>query len=274
VAARAADDGRDRRVGAAVILHAVEAGTQRGGDAPVVLLHGLFGAAANFGAIQRRLASGGRVIALDLRNHGLSPHDPAMSYAAMAGDVLDSLAELGAPRAALVGHSMGGKVAMAAALLQPGRVSRLVVADIAPVQYPPAFRGFVDAMLAMPLTPGLKRAEAEAALAPAVADARVRGFLLQNLQFGPAPAWRIGLREVAANLPEIEGWETPPNAKYAGPTLVLRGERSDYVRPEHRAAIRALFPAARFTSLKGAGHWLHADAPDAFIAVLQAFLEP
>ena len=254
-------------------LHAVEAGTARGDDAPVVLLHGLFGAAANFGAIQRRLASGGRVIAFDLRNHGVSPHDPAMSYAAMAADVLDSLMGLGAPRATLVGHSMGGKVAMQAALLQPDRVSRLVVADIAPVRYAPAFQGFVDAMLALPLPPGLKRAEADAALAPVVIDARVRSFLLQNLQFGPAPAWRIGLREIAANLPIIEGWDAPPGSHFAGPTLVLRGERSDYVQSEHRPAIRALFPAARFTSLKGAGHWLHADAPDAFAAVLQAFLD-
>lgn len=256
-----------------MILHAVEAGTQRGEDAPVVLLHGLFGAAANFGAIQRRLASAGRVIAFDLRNHGFSPHDSAMSYAAMAADVLDSLAELGAARATLVGHSMGGKVAMAAALLQPDRLSRLVVADIAPVRYPPAFQGFLKAMLAMPLTPGLKRAEADAALAPVVTDARVRSFLLQNLQFGPAPAWRIGLREIAANLPAIEGWEQSPGSSFAGPTLILRGERSDYVQAEHRPVIRAVFPAARFTSLKGAGHWLHADAPDAFVAVLQAFLE-
>ncbi len=253
-------------------LHAVESGTPRGEDVPVVLLHGLFGAAANFGAIQRRLAGSGRIIAFDLRNHGLSPHDPAMPYAAMAADVLDSLAALGAPRATLVGHSMGGKVAMAAALLCPDRVSRLVVADIAPVRYAASFQGFVAAMLALPLTPGLRRAEADAALAPAIADVRVRSFLLQNLQFGPAPAWRIGLREIAANLPEIEGWDTPPGAQFPGPTLVLRGERSDYVQPGHRPVIRVLFPAARFTSLKGAGHWLHADAPDAFAAVLQAFL--
>ncbi len=256
-----------------MILHAVEAGTQQGEDVPVVLLHGLFGAAANFGAIQRRLASGRRVIAFDLRNHGYSPHDPAMPYAAMAADVLDSLAGLGAPRAALIGHSMGGKVAMTAALMQPDRVSRLVVADIAPVRYAPAFRSFVDAMLAIPLAPGLRRAEADLALASVVPDARVRGFLLQDLQFGPAPHWRIGLQGIAANLPTIEGWETPPASCFTGPTLVLRGERSDYVQPEHRPAIRALFPAARFTSLKGAGHWLHADAPDAFIAVLQAFLD-
>ncbi len=255
-----------------MILHAVEAGTQHGDAAPVALLHGLFGAVANFGAIQRRLSSAGRVIAFDLRNHGLSPHDPAMSYPAMAADVLDSLAALGAPRATLIGHSMGGKVAMAAALLQPGRVSRLVVADIAPVRYAPAFRGFVDAMLAMKLTSGLKRTEADAALAPAVPDVRVRSFLLQNLQFGPAPHWRIGLHEIAANLPVVEGWDLPPGPRFDGPTLSLRGERSDYVQPEYRAVIRELFPAARFTSLKGAGHWLHADAPDAFVAVLQAFL--
>ncbi len=255
-----------------MILHAVEVGGQQGDSPPVALLHGLFGAAANFGAIQRRLAGAGRVIAFDLRNHGLSPHDPAMSYTAMAADVLDSLAALGVQRASLIGHSMGGKVAMAAALQQPGRVSRLLVADIAPVRYAPAFRGFVEAMLAMKLTPGLRRNEADAALAPAVPDARVRSFLLQNLQFGAAPHWRIGLHEIGANLPVIEGWDVPSGSRFAGPTLSLRGERSDYVQPEHRATFRELFPAARFTSLKGAGHWLHADAPDAFAAVLQAFL--
>ena len=251
-----------------MILHAVEAGA----GAPVVLLHGLFGAAMNFAAIQRRLAAAHRVIAFDLRNHGASPHDLAMSYAAMATDVLDSLMAMDVPEAALIGHSMGGKVAMQAALLRPDRVSRLLVADIAPVRYNPAFRGIAEALLALRLDAGLTRAAADAALEPAVPDAAVRSFLLQNLRFGPAPSWRIGLREIAANLPAIEGWDTPPDAQYAGPVLMLRGERSDYMRPEHRPTVRALFPMARFTTLKGAGHWLHADAPDAFAAVAQAFL--
>ncbi len=255
-----------------MILHAVEAGADRGAGLPVALLHGLFGAAGNFAAIQRRLAAERRVIAFDLRNHGASPHDPAMSYAAMAEDVMDSLAALGIRSGALVGHSMGGKVAMRAALLRPERVSRLLVADIAPVRYDPAFRGIADAMLALPLAPGLTRAAADAALAPAVPDPAVRGFLLQNLRLGSAPAWRIGLREIAAGLPDVEGWDAPPGAQYAGPALVLRGERSDYVRPEHRPAIRALFPTAHFMTLKGAGHWLHADAPDAFVEIVQAFL--
>jgi len=255
-----------------VILQAVEAGSALGEEPPVVLLHGLFGAAANFAAIQRRLAAARRVIAFDLRNHGASPHDPAMSYSAMAADVLDSLTAMGVPQAALIGHSMGGKVAMQAALLRPDRVTRLLVADIAPVRYDPAFRDIAEAMLTLPLDAGLTRAAADAALATAVPDAAVRGFLLQNLRFGLAPSWRIGLREIAENLPAIEGWDAPPDAHYAGPVLMLRGERSDYIRPEHRPAVRALFPMARFTTLKGAGHWLHADAPDAFVAVAEAFL--
>lgn len=256
-----------------MILHAVEAGTARDGKAPVVVVHGLFGAASNFAAIQRRLACTAQVIAFDLRNHGLSPHDPLMSYPGMAADVLDSLEALGVKRAAIIGHSMGGKVAMQAALLRPDRISRLIVADIAPVRYDPAFRSIADAMLAIPLTTGLTRAAANAALASAVPDPAVRGFLLQNLRSGPAPAWRIGLEEISANLPAIEDWDAQPRLQYAGPTLFLRGERSSYVRPEYRPVIRALFPAARFISLKAAGHWLHADVPDAFVAAVEAFLQ-
>lgn len=250
-----------------MILHAIEVGS----GPPVALLHGLFGAARNFGAVQRSLSGRYRVIALDLRNHGASPHAADASYAAMAADVLDTLAALGASPAALVGHSMGGKVAMTAALLQPGAVSRLLVADIAPVRYEPHFRAYADAMHALKLRPGLTRAEASAALAPAVPDPAVRGFLLQNLHLGAQPAWRIGLDELAAALPGIEGWD-PPGAQYPGPVLVLSGARSDYVRPEHRPLFRALFPAVRFATLRDAGHWLHADQPEAFTATVAAFL--
>lgn len=251
-----------------MILHATEIGQ----GAPVALLHGLFGAGANLGAVARRLAERHRVITLDLRNHGASPHDAGMSYPAMAGDVLDTLAALGAERAALVGHSMGGKAAMTAALLRPGAVERLVVADIAPVRYPPAFRPYAEAMRAIPLAPGLTRAQADAALAEAVPDKGVRAFLLQNLRFGERPSWRIGLEHIAAALPGIEHWDAPPGAAYPGPALFLSGARSDYVRTEHRPAIRALFPHARFVALRDAGHWLHADQPEAFASVVGAFL--
>ena len=251
-----------------MILNAIESGQ---GD-PLVLLHGLFGSARNFGTVQRVFAQGHRVIALDLRNHGLSQHDADMRYATMAADVLETLDRLGALPATLLGHSMGGKVAMLAALTRADAVARLVIADIAPVSYPPHYRAIAAAMDSLKLPPGTTRAEADAALSEAVPDSGMRAFLLQNLQPGASPAWRIGLREIVAALPEIEGWSAPPDARYAGPTLFLAGANSDYVQPEHRPVIRALFPNARFVTLKNAGHWLHADNPSGFVAVVEAFL--
>lgn len=250
-----------------MILHAIELGT----GPPVVLLHGLFGAGRNLGAVQRRLAARYRVLALDLRNHGDSPHAAGMDYAALAEDVRETLAARDALPAALIGHSMGGKAAMRLTLDRPESVTRLLVADIAPVRYEHGNGAYAAAMAALPLTPGLTRAAADAALAPAVPDASVRGFLLQNLRLGAAPAWRIGLAEIAAGLADIEGWESPPGT-YPGPTLFVAGARSGYSRPEYRPAIRALFPAARFVTLRGSGHWVHADNPDGFIAVAEAFL--
>lgn len=250
-----------------MILHAVESGA----GAPVVLLHGLFGQAGNFATLQRRLSAAHRVIALDLRNHGASGHAPAMDYAALAGDVLETLDAHGALPCALVGHSMGGKVAMMAALLAPASVARLLVGDIAPVRYPPGFRALAQAMAAIPLRSGLTRAEADAALAD-LAPSGVRGFLLQNLRFGTAPHWRIDLPAIAAALPVLEDWPSIAAAPYAGPTLFVAGSRSDYIRPEHRAVIRLWFPSARFVTVKDAGHWVHADNPAGFAAVVEAFL--
>jgi pimeloyl-ACP methyl ester carboxylesterase len=251
-----------------MILRAIEAGQGR----PVALLHGLFGQAANFGTIQKRLAANRRVIALDLRNHGDSPHAPSMHYADMAEDVLETLRAMKALPCPLVGHSMGGKVAMAAALEAPAAVPRLVVADIAPVPYRTGFRAYLDAMAAIPLLPGLTRGQADAVLAPAIDDPRIRGFLLQSLVVGQAPRWRIGLAEIAAALPEIEAWDAAEEARYPGPALFLGGDRSDYIREAYRPAIRALFPAARFATLRDAGHWLHADNPDGFLAVVDSAL--
>jgi pimeloyl-ACP methyl ester carboxylesterase len=249
-----------------MILHATDVGE----GPPAVLLHGLFGTATNFATIQKRLAVGRRVLTMDLRNHGRSAHDPAMTYPLMAADVMQTLDAHDIGQAAIVGHSMGGKVAMHAALRYPDRVSRLLIADIAPIAYRPRYRAIAEAMLALPLTAGLTRAGADHALASVVGDPDVRNFLLSNLRFGTAPAWRIGLAEIAAALPEIEGWSAA--GAYEGPTLVVRGERSDYILPEHRALFRALFPAVRFVTLRNAGHWLHAEAPDAFVETVGAFL--
>jgi pimeloyl-ACP methyl ester carboxylesterase len=245
-----------------------------GEGSPVVLLHGLFGAASNWGRVQRRLSESHLVLALDARNHGASPHDPAFTYPVMAQDVLDTLDAQGIGAFALLGHSMGGKIAMHLALMAPMRVTRLLVADIAPVTYPPHFQDLAAAMLALELRPGLTRAEASAALAQAAPDPGVRSFVLQNLRFGATPdkppAWRNGLAEIAAGLPDIALWTG--QGVYPGPVLVLRGERSDYILPEHRPLFRAHFPQARFATLRNAGHWLHADAPEAFLQTVGAFL--
>jgi esterase len=251
-----------------MILHAVE----RGAGAPLVLLHGLFGRATNFGTVQRSLAEKFRVIALDLRNHGSSPHEAAMDYPTMAADVVETLRDRAALPCALVGHSMGGKVAMTMAQQMPDAVSRLVVVDIAPVPYAHGNRAYAEAMAAIPLHPGLTRAEADAALAEAVPDSVIRAFLLQNLRFDAAPEWRIGLSEIAVALPDIEGWTRPAGNPYPGPTLFIAGARSDYILPAYRPGIRDLFPTARFVTLKNAGHWVHADNPSGFVGVLEAFL--
>jgi esterase len=244
---------------------------QTGDGPPVVLLHGLFGSARNFGTIQRAVAPLFRVIAMDARNHGSSSHAADMRYPTLAADVLETLDALGVARAAVIGHSMGGKTAMTLAIMAPERVGRLLVADIAPVPYAHGNDSIAGALRAIPLHAGLTRAEADSALIDVVPDQAVRTFLIQNLQFGAQPHWRIGLDEIAAAVPDLEGWETPA-ARYAGPTLVVSGARSNYVLPEHRPVIRVLFPAARFVTVKNAGHWLHVDNPAGFLSVVEAFL--
>jgi pimeloyl-ACP methyl ester carboxylesterase len=223
--------------------------------------------------VQRRLATSGRVIALDQRNHGRSPHAPGMDYDTLAADALETLQSENALPCALIGHSMGGKTAMRMALNAPEAVERLLVADIAPVPYQAGFRGYAEAMAAIDLSGEVSRSRIDAALAPHVPDPSVRAFLLLNFSPGPPPMWRNGLDEIAAGLPDIQSWP-PTSAQYIGPTLFVAGARSDYIRPEHRTPIRALFPKARFISLRNAGHWLHADDPAGFLGIVEAFLQP
>ena len=250
-----------------MLLNTIEMGE----GAPLLLLHGLFGSARNWGAIQKQLARRRRVLAMDLRNHGGSPHAPGMAYAVQARDVAETLAARHAQGAAVVGHSMGGKVAMALALDHAGLVSRLVVADIAPRRYAPALRGYVAAMRALDLRPGLTRREADAALADAVPEPGIRAFLLQSLDFaGEAPRWTLGLAEIAAGMGEVEDFAVA--GRFAAPTLVLSGARSDYVTPADHALFQRLFPAVRFAAVERAGHWLHADNPQGFLHELENFL--
>ncbi len=244
-------------------LHALVTGA----GPSVVLLHGLFGSARNLGGLSRFLAPRHRVLALDGRNHGDSPHDPAMDYPTMAADVHETMAaELAFP-AAVLGHSMGGKTAMRLALTWPEAVSCLVVADIAPVPYGSHFGGYIPAMQAV--TPAMSRAEADAALAEVVPDPGVRMFLLGN--FRPSLGWRVGLAEIGAALPAIESWPEI-DRHYDGPALFITGAQSHYVRPSAHPVIRRLFPAAHFVTIEGAGHWLHTEQASAFNAAVGEFL--
>jgi len=252
-----------------MILNSIETGA----GPPVVLLHGLFGAAKNLGVIARGLGALARVISLDMRNHGESPHADGMGYADMAGDVAETMAALGLQAALVVGHSMGGKTAMSLALSRPGLVEKLVVMDIAPVAYRHGHDSYVAAMRALPLTPSLTRHEADDTLAAAVPEAPMRSFLLNNLILGAAPRWRLGLAEIAGAMPDLMGWRDPPGGEpYSGPTLFIRGATSDYVRDSAWGAIVERFPGAVEKTIAEAGHWLHAEQPAAVIAALKEFL--
>ena len=234
---------------------------------PVVIAHGLYGSARNWGVIQRRLADAFRVTAVDMRNHGESPWEPTQGYADMAGDLADTIGG----RAHVVGHSMGGKAAMTLALTAPDTVNRLVVADIAPVAYSHSQMQYIDAMRRVDLDTVETRGDADRQLARDVPEDGVRAFLLQSLDV-KARRWRLNLDTLAAEMDRIIGFPDDLDGRFEGPTLFLSGAESDYVRPEHRDRIRALFPKARFAKIPGAGHWLHAEKPREFEAALRAFL--
>jgi esterase len=237
---------------------------------PLVIAHGLFGSAKNWGAIAKRLSQGREVVAVDMRNHGDSPRAPVHDYPAMAADLAEVLESLG--EADLLGHSMGGKAAMTLALTRPELLRRLIVADIAPVAYGHSQIGYVEAMQALDLAPLRRRSEADAGLKASVPEAGVRAFLLQSLTVGPeGAAWKLNLDVLEDQMPAIMGFPDLPGP-FKGPTLVLTGGKSDYVTEAHWPRIEALFPDLRRVAIEGAGHWLHAEAPEAFCAAVEAFL--
>lgn len=240
---------------------------------PLVILHGLLGSARNWTRIAKQLGLTHRVFVLDLRNHGASPWADPMTYDQMALDVCAFLDRQELAAATLIGHSMGGKVAMRMALGHGSRVERLIAVDIAPVAYRRDFNEYLDAMQRLELTGITRRAEADAALAESIDDAGVRGFLLQNLVNTEGKlAWRVPLQALADAMPELMGFPQSPGERYDGPALFLTGGRSRYVRPEHHETILALFPQARFAVIEEAGHWVQAETPERFLALVQDFL--
>jgi len=236
---------------------------------PVLIAHGLFGSARNWGVIAKRLSDTRRVVAVDMRNHGQSPWHDSHSYADMAADLAVVVEGQGVPMDVL-GHSMGGKAAMMLALSRPDLVRRLIVADIAPVAYGHSQQHLIDAMRKIDLAQIETRGDADRQLAAFVPEAGVRAFLLQSLDV-KAKAWRLNHDTLERAMAEIVGWPNNVAGQYDGPALFLSGADSDYVLAKHRPLIKALFPKARFAKVTGAGHWLHADKPREFEASLRAF---
>ena len=242
-----------------------------GDGPPLVVVHGLYGSARNWGAIAKRLSDARQVVAVDLRNHGESPHVAEHSYAAMADDLAEVVTDLGG-RADLLGHSMGGKAAMALALTRPELVSALLVADIAPVAYGHSQIQYIDAMERVDLDGIARRSEADGRLAAYVDDPALRAFLLQSLVLndGP-PRWRLNLGALRSGMAEILGFPDL-DGPFEGPTTFISGGASDYVTEAQHPQIRALFPAVRFDVIPGAGHWVHAEVPRPFEAAVRTAL--
>jgi pimeloyl-ACP methyl ester carboxylesterase len=256
----------------------------------VVFVHGLFGQGKNWTTIAKGLADSHRVTLIDLPNHGHSPWTDRVDYLDMAELVATELEQLGEP-VTLVGHSMGGKVAMQLALRRPELLRALVVVDIAPVSYPPTggrtddpdeeaspFAAYIDAMRALDVDRLTTRDEADAALRDAVPSRMVRSFLLQSLVregLGTDGGWRwrLNLELLDRDLGELRGFPAPPaGAAFDGPVLWIAGANSTYVLDEDRPHMDALFPATRLVRIKKAGHWVHSEQPEVFLETLRRFL--
>jgi pimeloyl-ACP methyl ester carboxylesterase len=263
-----------------------------GGSGPhVVFVHGLFGQGKNWTTIAKGLAVDHRVTLLDLPNHGHSPWTERVDYLDMAELVAAELEHLEEP-VTLVGHSMGGKVAMQLALRRPELLRALVVVDVAPVEYPlqggrtddpdeeaSPFAAFIAGMRALDLDELATRADADAALEAAVPSRMVRSFLLQSLVRDGVGAdsgwrWRLNLAVLERDLGELRGFpDPPPGATFDGPVLWIAGARSTYVLPDDRPRMDALFPSTRLVKVKGAGHWVHSEQPEIFLTTLRLFLD-
>ncbi len=238
------------------------------GDPPFVILHGMLGSSRNWQTVGRDLAAGRRGFALDLRNHGMSPHSGEMSYGAMAADVLAWLDARGIGGVEFIGHSMGGKVAMLLACRHPARVRRLVAVDIAPRAYSwPERRGEFEAMNGLDLGSLKSRAEAEGRLEARVPSWAMRKFIASSLERMPGGGWgwQFNLPVLTAALPELERNPLVPEDRFDGPSLFIAGGRSAYVRAQDHDAIRAHFPQARMETLEESGHNPHVEAREAFV---------
>ena len=252
------------------------ASSETGEGEPLLIVHGLFGSKRNWSAISKALGRTYRVITLDLRNHGDSPHAPEMSYEVMADDLATFIEAGNMGPVSLLGHSMGGKASMVLAMTRPELLKRLLVLDIAPIPYDRDYDDYIDTLKGMDFNAVKSRADVDVILQTTFADPAIRSFLLQNLKAGDVDGynWRVNLDAIEAHMGDIMGFpDFDTDQAYEGTTLFLGGQNSDYITFAHQAEIERLFPNSDLDFIEDAGHWVHADQPHALISRLKDFLE-
>ena len=237
-------------------------------SSPVLIVHGLYGSGRNWGVIAKRLSDQFFVITVDLRNHGDSPWLDTHNYHVMADDLVEVINSLNI-KPNIIGHSMGGKAAMVLALKRPNLVRNLIIADIAPVKYEHDQSQFIEAMQKVDLSKVEKRSDAILALSKFVEDKSLQNFFTQSLDI-KAKRWKLNLKVLRSEMSEILSFPKI-ESEFSGHSLFLKGEKSDYIKSEHRKLIKSLFTKARFATFKEAGHWLHAEKPREFESAARLF---
>jgi len=244
-----------------------------GVGAPILILHGLFGFSDNWQTIAKSLAETYLVVTPDLRNHGRSPHLPTHTYPEMVEDIRLFMEEKWMFHAAVIGHSMGGKVAMQLALTHPDMVEKLVVVDMEPGLAVDNHSGIIEALLGLDLSKIMERSEAEAYLVERIPDFGTRQFLLKNItrEEDGTFSWKMNLQVLWKHFPDILAAVT--GEPFTKPTLFVRGSRSNYVKDSEWENVKILFPNAQLVTIEDAGHWVHADKPKELLEVFRAFLK-
>ena len=241
----------------------------QGEGLPVILMHGMFGSLSNLGVVGRALTDLYKVISVDLRNHGESPHSLVMDYSSMAEDIIELMDDQCLQEADLLGHSMGGKIAMKLADLARVQTERLVVLDITPIQYHENHHTEIfKALFAVQQANVTSRLEAAKIMREYIHEEMVIQFLLKSFNKGQ---WLFNVQALFDHYPDIMAWEKVE--KVNQPALFLRGGNSFYIsKPEHFAAINEQFSQAKIECIENTGHWLHGEKPDEVIKHMQTFL--
>ncbi len=241
---------------------------------PLIILHGVFGQQRNWTAQAKIFADNFQVYGFDARNHGQSPHADSMTYREMAEDVVQTMDALQIPNADFIGHSMGGKIAMQLALDYPERVNKLVVVDIAPVNYQSGPSQELEALQKINLVSLTNRQQADTVLQDGgVQNKAIRDFLLTNLKRNSEGRfeWRMNLSVIAKDFALLKSWDQT-RSEFLGRTLFVKGANSDYLLLEYSDQTLGFFPNAKVKVISGAGHWVHNEKPEQFFKIVQSFL--